>query len=353
MLKERQTQERPTDRNTRDTIAEIAESLKRCEVCLMVIEAELDPLDVIGTRDRPPDFSKRIKWVCSQGFIRSQQNLIDTHLDNLKLDLAILQSLDQSTTLNAIRALTRALTNNASDQQVNLQHLQRPDSDGDAPSPVNDPSSDDEDLESEGSKHCPGCQRLHMTIPETHLARAVKHRQASKVQQLISAGEDPTIKDSNEWSLLHHSTHLVDVQTTCALLEAMSSPDFIDARTRDGYTALMHVAGQADTDGSYEIADELVKRGSDVNTKDHSEDRRTALWWAVDGGYSKSRERLVEYLVDHGAIVTPVRNGKLKNQAKKYAILADAAGREDFGDDEDDEKDGLKHRLSKVFTNEG
>ena len=353
MLKDRQRQERRPDQNIKDTIMEIAESLKRCEVCLQVIEAELDPLDVMGTRARPPDFGKRIKWVCSQAFIRSQQNLIDTHLDNLKLDLAILQSLDQSATLNAVRALTRALTNNASDQQVNLEHLERPDSDGDAPSPVNEPTSDDEDLDEELSKHCPGCQRLNMTIPDAPLAMAVKHRQASKVQQLVSGGHDATIRDPNEWSLLHHSTHLVDVQTTYALLKALSSPEFVDARTRDGYTALMHVAGQADTDGSYDIADELIKRGSDVNTKDHSEDRRTALWWAVDGGYSKNRERLVDFLVDHGAIVTPVRNGKLKNQAKKYAILAEAAEREEFDDDEDDGKDGLKHRLSKVFTNDG
>ena len=332
---------------------EIAESLKRCEVCLQVIEAELDPLDVMGTKARPPEFGKRIKWVCSQAFIRSQQNLIDTHLDNLKLDLAILQSLDQSATLSAVRALTRALTNNASDQQVNLEHLERPDSDGDVPSPVNEPSSDDEDLEPDVSKHCPGCQRLNMTIPDTALAMAVKHRQASKVPKLITEGEDPTIKDPNEWSLLHHSTHLVDLQTTRALLEALSSQEFVDARTRDGYTALMHVAGQADADGSCEIADELIKRGSQVNIKDHSEDSRTALWWAVDGGYSKNRERLVEILVDNGAIVTPIRTGKLANQAKKYAILAEAAEREELGDDEENEKDGLKHRLSKVFTNDG
>ena len=352
MLKDRQRQERRPDQNTKDTILEIAESLKRCEVCLQVIEAELDPLDVMGTKARPPDFGKRIKWVCSQDFIRSQQNLIDTHLDNLKLDLAILQSLDQSATLTAVRALTRALTNNASDQQVNLEHLERPDSDGDVPSAINEPSSDDEDLEPEVSKHCPGCQRLNLTIPDTALAMAVKHRQATKVPKLISEGEDPTIKDPNEWSLLHHSTHLVDVQTTCALLEALSTPEVIDARTRDGYTALMHVAGQADTDGSCEIADELLKRGSQVDLKDHSEDNRTALWWAVDGGYSKNRERLIGILVHNGALVTPVRSGKLANQAKKYAILAEAAERQDLGGDDDDQKDGLKHRLSKVFTNE-
>ena len=202
MLKDREEQGLTTDENTKDTIKEIAESLLQCEVCLKVIEEELKPLDVMGTSHRPPDFRARIHFVCSESFIKSQQNLIDTHLDNLKLDLAILQSLDQSATHNAVRDLTRVLTRNASDQQVNLGNLPRnPDPESDPPSPTNDPSSDEEDPDPDSSSHCEGCRRINNIIPGTPLAIAVKYRQPSSVEQFIAEGHDVGITDANKWTL--------------------------------------------------------------------------------------------------------------------------------------------------------
>ncbi len=355
ILKDRQSQQPATDQNTIETITEIAESLRQCEICLQQIEEELNPLDVMGTKYRSPDFLARIKWVCSEPFIRSQQSLIATHLDNLNLDLKILQSLDQSATLNAIRALARALTQNASDQQVNLSHLERPGPDDDAPTHINEPPSDSEDPVSELSKYCPECQRLNIVIPDSDLTIAVKYRQADRVQQLISEGQDATIEDPYKWSLLHHSTHLVDVQTTFALLEAPSLRELVDAKTRDCFTALMHVAGQADADGSWEIAEALIRSGSDVNIQDESEDKRTALWWAVDGSYSTNRERLINILVRAGANVDSVRSGKLENQAKMYSALETAAERADEGNEEvgEAQKDGIRRRLTEVLTNDG
>ena len=129
----------------------------------------------------------------------------------------------------------------------------------------------------------------------------------------------------------------------------------------------MLVAGQADEDDSLGITEELINARCNLNLEDESEDSRTALWWAVDGSHSKNRERLVDILVENGALVTPVRNGKLKNQARTYASIERAARREgiarrrssaaiddtaDAPDSTSGEKESIRRRLSKVFTND-
>lgn len=352
------------DGNVKETIAAIEESLKECEICLKLIEQELDPLDVIGTDDRPAKFTKRIKFVCSQSFIKAQQSLIDTHLANLKLDFDILQTLDQAATHKALKNLIRALVRSASGQQRNLSDLELPESDADPPSAGDEPP-DEAELEPEPSKQCPVCQRLNALIPDTPLAIAVKHRESDSILPLIAEGYDVTATDANEWTLLHHSTHLLDESTTYRLLEATSSPQFLNAQTKDGHTALMHVASQADADGSYEIASELLCKQCNVKIEDFSEDKRTALWWAVDGSHSKNRERMVDLLINSGATVTAVRDGKLQEQARTYPRIEQAAklesgteqpaatsGRRRSSAASKDGKDSIGRRLTKVFTHD-
>ena len=342
------------DRNFQETVAAIGEELKQCLVCLQIIEEELDPLDVLGTQHRPPSFGKRIKFVTSQSYIKTQQSAIDAQLAILSLNYDMLRDFGQSATRNevretrnALRDLTRVLTRNASDQQVNVSNLERPESDQDPPSPVNDPTSDEDDPEPELTRYCPGCQRLNTIIPDTPLAFAVKHRQAKLIPKLIANGHDLTIIDANKWTLLHHAADQLDQPATHHILEAESSPDFVDAKTSEGLTALMYVAGQAGINGSYETAAELISKRCDVNLKDDSEDKRTALWFAVNGSAEGQRKRLVDLLVNSGAVTAPILDGSMKEKAKAYSSILDAAQNE-----QPPEKEGLMRRLSKVVTNE-
>lgn len=303
------------------------------------------------SRRSPPDFGRRINFVCSAKFITGQKDLIKTHIDNLTIDILLLQSLDQTSTLERLKHLDKALVRNASAQRLALDNLGQPESDNEAPEPNRELSGDESETELDLSQRCQKCLLWKTIVPETPLEMAVKHREADRVRDLVPTvkREELTIRDADDWTLLHHATHLVDYATVTHILsrnEALE-PQFLNAQAKDGATALVHTAAQADADDSYKIADELVRNNCDVNISDLSDDNRTALWWAVNGAHSKHRERMVDLLVQQGATVTSVRTGNLQEQAKRYPSIEEAFKKEDTG------RDGFGRRLTKVLTSDG
>lgn len=376
-LKSRQKDGPLKDPTAKATIDAILESLTECGECLTGIEVLLEPLAVPPTGDRPADFGKRINFVCNASYIKRQQDLIKTHVDNLTVDLILLQSLDQSATLKRLQKLSTALVGNAQAQRSTLGQLSFPESEEDIPL-SRDLSSDESEEELDLQQGCQECRRRNTLVPDTPLAIAVKHQASDSVETLTQSATaaEFNVRDAEDWTLLHHATHLTNLAITTHLLShpEASRDTFLNAQTKDGQTALMLLAAQTDAKDSERIAEELITRRCDVSIQDFSEDSRTALWWAVDGSHSRQRQSMVELLIRHGSMATAVRDGKLRDKAKKYPIIEEAAkleekaaqqqqrratvdepgdgrnGDDEAGGDANQRKDSLGRRLTNVFS---
>jgi hypothetical protein len=333
-LKSREKDGSIADPTAKATITAIHDSLIECGECLTSIEALLTPLADPGHGDRPADFRQRINFVCNATYIKKQQNLIKTHVDNLQIDLILLQSLDQSATLKRLQKLSATLVGTAADQRASLGQLKFPDSTEDIPLSRSISSSASEADEDEADvpdppplPGCPECRRRKSKFPDKTLAiaLAIQHNQPTQVEDLLQvASEDELIAtDAEDWTLLHYATHLSSLPSTKAILDHPSSPNLLHAQTKDGQTPLMFVAAQPEANDSCAIAEQLIKQGCNVDVRDKSEDARTALYHAVDGSHSKLRQEMVELLAANSKFETikAVWEGQARDRAGKYAVL--------------------------------
>lgn len=92
-----------------------------------------------------------------------------------------------------------------------------------------------------------------------------------------------------------------------------ANPHQLDNRTLF-QSNLLHIAAR---NGQTAIAEELLKRGSDLDALDYGGMRRTALHWACQGGHV----RIVELLVDHGA------NTEVQGKAWSMLVQGKRCGR--------------------------
>jgi hypothetical protein len=390
-LKSREKDGPIADPTAKATITAIHDSLIECGECLTSIEALLAPLADPGHGDRPADFKQRINFVCNANYIKKQQTLIKTHVDNLQIDLILLQSFDQSATLKRLQKLSATLIGTAADQRAGLGQLQLPDSTEDIPlsrsisSSASEADEDEADvLDPPPIAGCPVCRRHQSKFQGKTLAIALAIQHNQPTQDLLQevTKDELCRSDAENWTLLHYATHLSSLPSTSAILSHPSSPTLLNAQTKDGQTPLMFVAAQPEANDSVAIAELLIQHGCDVDVRDKCEDARTALYHAVDGSHSRLRQDMVELLAKDSKVETvrAVWEGKVRDRAGKYAVLEQAvkkgqtetargsvavedAGPEDrerraereAGEEEDDGggkngKDSLGRRLTNVLT---
>ena len=326
----------------KDVLKTIKESLDECQTCLKFICDQLKPYDGESEQGTLDKMSTGFKFVNSQPFITTQLSIINTHLQNLTLSVTLLNNLDsidstrqlqeQSRYIREVRTLVQAIVRQVVDEQSSLFELSEVDaSDARNNKQAFDDDSSEEDIADERSdvevdltRRCSECWRRNLPVPDTALAIAVKRKEAEIVRGILESCEeaDITVKDAEDWTLLHYAAHNADHDTLCVLLETSvgRAPEFVDAASKEGQTALMQVAKQADEDQSIEIAKELIAHGCNLDIEDESVIGRSALYFVVDGPKTPNRERFVELLVGKGAKKTTVQD-KYAEKAKFYPSL--------------------------------
>lgn len=357
----------------------IESSLTECAKNVRLLQVKLEPLAVPGGRRRGTSFAHRIAYVCSQNFIRSQESVIGTYIDILTLDFILLQNLDQSAarrvqteTLAVVQSLALTLGGNAADAQADLlqsTHDETLEITEDLELEYNDPEQDPREDANAGDGDapildfvnvCPACRERNIIVPEGPLAIAVKHRQATHVKNIIKADDaDISVRDAEDWTLLHHAAHNVDLEIVEALLHNPKGCALIDDVTQQRQTALMLVAQQVEVSDSLAIAQVLIKSGCNVNIKDSSDSERCALYFAMDGPKTERREAFVNLLSRSRSELAWVRKN-LQDRFKHYPVLEDrfrkeAAAEGAAGEDQEEDRPSMDsrisiRRLSKVFT---
>ena len=345
----------------------IESSLKECGKSVRLLQVKLEPLAVPGGRRRGTGFAHRIEYVCSQNFIRSQESVIGTYIDILTLDFILLQNLDQSAarrvqieTLAAVQGLALTLGGNATDAQADLfqpthdETLEITES----LEPETPPEQDPGENATAGDRDapildfvnvCPECRKRNIIVPEGALAIAVKHRTATHVKDIIKADDtDMSVRDAEDWTLLHHAAHAVDLEIVEALLDNPKGRALIDDVTQQRQTALMLVAQQVEVSDSLAIARVLINFGCNVNIKDSSDSERCALYFAVDGPKTERREDFVNLLSESGSELAWVRKN-LQDKFKRYPDLEDRF-QEEAAPEEAAKEDSRIRRLSRVLT---
>ena len=339
----------------KDVLKSIKDSLVECRTCLKSLCDQLKPYDGVNERGTLENLGVGFKFVNSEPFIKSQLSIINTHLQNLTLSVTLLNSLDhidstrqlqdQNRYMREVRTLLLTVVRQAGDEQSSLAELAQESQvdlidSRDSPqlteedSSADDTASEESEAEVDLTKRCKECWKRNLPVPDTPLAIAVKHRQAGVVRGILESSEEVDVKaaDAEDWTLLHYAAHNTDLETLSALLECSvgRAPEFVNATSKEGQTALMQVAKQADTDQSLELAKALIDHECDINIEDDSnigklgdDDRivgRSALYFVIDGPKTPNREKLVELLVGKGAKTGPVQQ-TYPEKAKYYSAL--------------------------------
>ncbi|KAJ9605871.1 hypothetical protein H2200_009720 [Cladophialophora chaetospira] len=351
----------------KDIIKTIKGSLVECRTCLKVICDRLKPYAEQKERGTLDKMSTGFKFVNSQAFIESQEKIISSHLQNLTLLVTLLNNLDhiddtrqrqeQGRYLREVRTLVEAVVRQVVDEQSSVFRLLEADASEHqgSPSPEDmddiesDPESDGGSSKIEMERRCPECWKRNLPVPDTPLAIAVKREQSEIVRGILETCEDKDIMitDAEDWTLLHYAAHKADHATVCVLLESSVgwAPDFIDARSKDGQTALMQIAKQADQEKSLELAKELIAHKCNLDAEDDSSIRRSALYFAIDGPKTTNRERFVDYLVERGAQKATLSE-KYPEKASDYLALREQS----HGREQKESSSSIGRKLSKAFS---
>ena len=114
------------------------------------------------------------------------------------------------------------------------------------------------------------------------------------VEFLLDRGDDVNARDRDGWTALHHASLGGEHQDVMARLNAAGAD--VNAKTGDGTFALIMSAGY----GKVEEVRTLLDNGADPNARDAG--GRTALIAAEQGGHSdEEREAIVQMLILAGA----------------------------------------------------
>ena len=346
----------------KDVLKTTKESLVECRTCLKLLCDQLKPYDDGRGRGTLEKMSAGFKFVNSEPFIRSQLSIINTHLQNLTLSVTLLNSLDhidstrqlqeQNRYIREVRTLLQAVVRRAGDEQSSLAELYEVDiaEVRDSDQALEDQISEDDtageenDAEIDVTRRCEECWKRNLPVPDSPLAIAVKHKEADIVRGILESPEvvDIRIRDAEDWTLLHYAAHNADLETLSALLESSvgRAPEFVNATSKEGQTALMQVAKQADTDQSLELAKVLIDHGCDLDIEDDSDIGnsseegsaigRSALYFIIDGPKTPNRERLVELFVGKGANKTIIQE-TYPEKAAYYPALREESQKRDRG----------------------
>jgi len=140
-----------------------------------------------------------------------------------------------------------------------------------------------------------------------NLFEAVAENDAAKVKELLDAGTDINLQDTNGWTALMRATRAGYVKIAKLLLDYGADPN---TRNKYGRTALVYAC----YDGHTETARLLLGYGADPNIRDKN--GGTALMWAAWGGHIKEMEMLILAGADTG--VRDLCNGTALDILNKY-----------------------------------
>lgn len=319
-----------------DVHESIEYSLRESRRCLLVLRGCLMPLNTTQSGEGHNRLASRIEYVFDKPMLNRQAETIKTNINMLTTNLILLQMLDKDKRpeiLHPICQLNQAIAQDVARQEaVIIDELPKDERDAivhdaDAVGPSESSHDENEDVQHSDSeldinKGCSKCRKRNNPVPDSELTLAVKYGKPVIVKYWIEAGSDVGVLDKDDWTLLHHASHRVDYETIRCLMDSpkLREAQLMDARTRNGQTALMHVAGQVDATQSHEVAEVLIRSGCDVNITDSSEENRSALYLALDGSKTKERQRFIELLINNGADVSSVAD-TLPEKCKAYEVL--------------------------------
>jgi len=124
-----------------------------------------------------------------------------------------------------------------------------------------------------------------------NLFEAVAENDAAKVKELLDAGTDINLQDTNGWTALSRAAWAGYVKIAKLLLDYGADPNILD---NIHHNALMNAIDNKHT----RIISSLIARGADLNTRD--KEGWTALMWAAWGGHIKEMEMLILAGADTG-----------------------------------------------------
>ena len=347
----------------------IRTSLQACTAAITHIERKIKSL-----AERPGvALTERINLLWSANALQNQEDIIDTHVRSLMVDLIMLNGLDSSRALQALQdKLLQAIAKIQphSFELASDEPEREPDSSTGAtafdsmsfeiPDEINVELSG---VELDGNKRCPNCLML-----EDPVSIAVQETAADEVELLVR--EDWPIRnlDSDGWTPLHRACQRLDHATVRQLLKSPggSESGYLNVKTNQGLTALMLVVRQAEASGSSGLAQELAERGCDLNARDYREPRsRSALYLLISEPKTEARADLVRYLVRKGADTGYVREHLSHAAEKLYPeelqepvpvaderTGVDEGAAVDDGDShhEDRQAGGIIRKISRRFT---
>ncbi|KAI9689794.1 MAG: hypothetical protein M1822_009676 [Bathelium mastoideum] len=147
---------------------------------------------------------------------------------------------------------------------------------------------------------------------ETPLFKAVDAGHEPVVQHLYNCGANLQLCNDNDWSLLHHAIYRSDPSMTTLLLDLDPSLNFVTDRA--GKTAL-HLCAELEF---LEQADALLNHARAAVPYGGDSASRTPLYLAASSPATDRRQKLVELLVDKGALHN---QDKPPPRHAEYAVL--------------------------------
>jgi ankyrin repeat protein len=165
--------------------------------------------------------------------------------------------------------------------------------------------------------------RIDTLSPNTPLMLAIKSNQPAFVDLFLSHRADITVVDDAKWGLLHHAVWRNCVESLLTLLEktkAMNLNLDLDARCAVNWTALMHLAQNAQRSSNFRLAQILLDHGADVNVTDVC--GYSALYYAITMGTGSSqRNNFIRLLLERGVNVEAVRSQVSKRALDRFPVL--------------------------------
>ena len=335
----------------KSTLKAIGESLQACDGALQIVNAKVKPL----VRHRGKALPERVKHLWSAKEIKTQEDIMITHVQLLAVDVIMLNGLDSSIGLKALQGTLLQTTGkhqlNGSEHSSDITLEERLSTDS--------PISDEDDIHPEipeashselnGETRCPNCS----VVLVDPVCIAVQQSSAHDVQLLVEDKFGIEYLDTDGWTTLHHACHRLDHATMSQLLQSPggSEPTYLNAKTHRGHTALMLVAMQAEASESLRIAEGLIKAQCDLDVKDESEETpRSALHMVVNEPKTPRKAEFVELLIASGADTASVRKTLPGATERKYLKQFHKAGDQNAHEDtvvEDGEADDESRKESR------
>lgn len=154
----------------------------------------------------------------------------------------------------------------------------------------------------------------HEEVESSNILEEIRKRNIDKVEQILetSPPENIRVRDKDDWTVLHYAVLQGDVSLLELLLQRpeIRDPEYLNAKNSSGYTALMDACRKADQARWSKLAHLLLGVDQcEVNIRDDTDQKRSALYLVVERPPNKSSTSVANALLNKNADIVPVFEG--------------------------------------------